>query len=103
MMLKLQPDPTFKSKVGIPVPAGKPVQVEFEFKAKTRTQLQQYLRDSEGREDAENLAEIVTGWAGVDTPYSAEALAVLLDNYVGSARAILDTYIEQLTRARTGN
>jgi len=102
-MLKLQPKPTFKAKVAIPIPGGKPAQVEFEFNALTRTDLQQYLTDSEGRSDSDNLSEIVCGWSGVDTPFSSEALSQLLDNYVGAARAILDKFIEELTKARAGN
>ena len=102
-MLKLQPDPTFRAKVGIPVPGSKPVSVEFEFRAMTRPQLQQYLNDSADRQDLENIGAIVCGWAGVDSPFSTEALGQLLDNYVGSARAILDTYLEQFSKARSGN
>lgn len=66
-MLKLTPAPTFKAKVGIPIPGGdKPVQVEFEFRAMSRTELQQWFTDSRDRPDEERLPLVVTGWAGVD-------------------------------------
>lgn len=102
-MLKLNPSPTFKTKVGIPVPGAEAVKVEFEFKALKRKELGQFLTDSKDREDAINLGAVVVGWTGVDKEFSQEALALLLDNYVGSAAAIFAQFLDELTARRQGN
>lgn len=102
-MFKLNPDPTFWAKVGIPVPGGDEVSVDFEFKALSRKALQQFLTDSKGREDIDNLSEVVVGWKGVDKPFSRETLELLLENYVASAKVIWQRFLDELTAARLGN
>ena len=103
-MLTLSPNPTFKAKVGIPVPGQeKPVMVEFEFVAMTRSELEQWGTDSKDREDDERVPLIVRGWVGVDKPFSHDALLTMLDQYPGSARAMVSVFYRELTGARLGN
>ena len=46
----LNPAPTFKAKVDIPVPGGKVEKVEFTFRHRTREEFQRWLEDIDGKD-----------------------------------------------------
>ena len=97
----LTPNPTFKAKVGIPVPGAGVSFVEFTFKGRTRQQLQDFLEDKDGLKlDAVML--MASGWE-LEEPFDEEHVEKLLDNYLGAFDAIQTTYLRELTEARTGN
>jgi hypothetical protein len=105
-MFKLQPSPTFTTKVKVPIPGGKSEFIEVQFRHKTRTDLQAYLeRAAKSRDEAEvdALMEIVAGWSGIECEFSRENLALLMDNFPASGPAILAAYARELTDARLGN
>lgn len=104
-MLKLKAAPTFKAKVGIPMPGGKAEEVEFEFRHMTRDALNEFLsgKEAEGRSYEDTIAQIVVGWSGVDAPFSKEAVAEMCQNYLGAPTAILGAYGKELAAARLGN
>ncbi len=103
-MFKLQPNPTFKAKVGISVAgAAKPVEIEVEYRYLKKSAVKEFFDNLEGKNDGEALAEIVVGWTGIDQPYSTEALALLLDNYPASARDLFGAFSRELLEARTKN
>lgn len=97
-MFALQPKPTFKYDVVIPIVGGLEGKIKFEFRHKGRNDLKAFFdsfTESEGkpaREDIDAIDEIVAGWEGVDEKYSREALATLIDNYPRAASAILTAY-----------
>ena len=99
-MLKLQPDPTFRAKVGIPVPGGESVEIEIECKHLAKDVLDPKLKELT---DDQFAAEVVCGWSGVDEPFSAENLAYLLNHHAGASREIVLAYLRELTGARQGN
>lgn len=82
-LLSLKPDPTFKAKVPIPRPGGEPVTVQFTFKHRTRRE----------------FAAVLAGW-DLDDEFTRENVATLLEQYGGSASAIADVYVRELTGAR---
>lgn len=94
--------PTFKRKVSIPVPGDKPSDVEFIFKHRTRESFKTFVEGLTGREDAEVIMDIASGW-DLDDAFDADSIEELTQNYIGSARAIIETYINELTNARVGN
>lgn len=98
---KLQPAPTFKAKVEIPVHGGPAVSVEFEFKHRTRDQMAELFKNTK-RSDADTLIEVLAGWE-LDDPFCEESIALLVQNYVGAAPAIVSCYVAELTQARKGN
>lgn len=108
-MFSLQPKPTFKSEVLIPVPGGSTAKVKFVLKHKSRSALKEFFNSltstegGESRPDHEALMELVDGWEGVDQPFSQENLETLVDNYPGAARAIFDAYNSALFEAREKN
>lgn len=107
-MFRIQPNPTFKSEVTIPTPEGAG-KIKFEFKHKGRKALQEFLKmfsnDDPEKDVTEGdiLADIVAGWDGVDTEFSSEALADLIDNYPSAGRAIIDAYVPALLEGKQKN
>lgn len=102
-MLKLTTNPTFKTKVGIPVPGGKAVPITLEFRAKTRAELTQWLEDNKETPVFELVRGIVCGWADVDEPFSEQSLEKLLDVYPGAAIVIFNRYAEEHSNGKSGN
>lgn len=94
--------PTFKAKVDIPVPGGRPSPIEFTFKHKTRDDFKEFIDGLQGREDIEVLQEILSGWA-LDDAFTEENLDTLVQNYPASARAITEVYITESITAKRGN
>lgn len=103
-MFKLQTNPTFKAKVGISVAGqARPAEIEAEFKYLSKAAIAAYFDQLAGKSDAEALAEILVGWSGVDAPYSAEALALLLDSYPAAATDLFDAFRRELIEAKRKN
>ena len=100
--LKLQPDPTFKAKVAIPVAGSAPVEVEFTFRHRTKEELQKFIEDSGKRDDPDTIMELAAGWELSDQ-FTRENVDLLVQNYIASARAVFDKYLDELVKARLGN
>lgn len=100
--LQLQPNPTFRAKVGIPVAGGEPVEVEFTFKHRTRDALQQFIDDGEKIEAEDRILAMVEGWELAD-PFTRENVRTLVQNYIAAPMAIFETYLDELVKARRKN
>lgn len=95
--------PTFKRKVAIPVPGEKPADLEFIFKHRTREAFKDFMESlKDDREDVSVIMDIASGW-DLEDAFDADAIEELTQNYIGSARAIIEAYINELTNARVGN
>lgn len=103
-MLKLKADPTFKAKVDIPAPGGA-ASIKVEFRHMTKAQYAEFIeKESKSkRTDEEALMDIVVGWDGVDTEFSKDAVRELCQQYHKAATAIVTTFIDSLTQAKSGN
>ena len=102
-VFKLNPEPTFRTAVDIPVPGGAPVALELEFRHQTRDAAKAWFSGFAGRSDADCLMDIIAGWHNCETAFSREALDTLLANYAQASSAILAAYARELTGARLGN
>lgn len=100
--LILNPSPTFKAKVAIPVHGGAPVDVEFTFKHRSREAYRDFLEALPNREDVDVVLDVAAGW-DLDDPFDADSVAKMTENYIGSARAVLNTYMVELTGGRAKN
>lgn len=100
--LKLNADPTFKAKVGIPVPGRDAVSVEFTFKYRNRDELSAFIEELQSLKDPEAVQAIASAWE-LDDEFNAENVERLCRNYPGSASAIFDVYLRESTGARRGN
>jgi len=99
---KLQPAPTFKAKVQIPVHGGDPVAVEFEFKHRTRDEVNKWFKGADKRSDVDALVGILAGWE-LEDQFGQESIELLVQNHIGAAPAIVARYVEELVQARKGN
>jgi len=106
-MFKLNPNPTFKATITIPMPDAEDGKITFEFKHKGRKALQAFVDSlnsaDKTRDDEDALGELIVGWSGVDEKYSPEALSILLDAYPSASRAIFEGYNAALIEGRTKN
>ncbi|OAM26211.1 hypothetical protein A7P96_00610 [Eikenella sp. NML03-A-027] len=100
--LKLQPHPTFKCKVDIPVPGAGVVEAVFEFKHKGLNELERFWADNVDNPDPKVAEALVVGWE-LEDEFTTDNLRTLLDNYPGAARALISAYSEELITARRGN
>lgn len=100
--LSLNPNPTFKAEVGIPVPGDNPVKVEFVFKHHTKDEIKAWLADKGEETDPEAIMFCVAGWA-LDDKFSIENVKRLDQSYAGAAGEIIRTYLSELRGARTKN
>ena len=100
--LALTNAPTFKAKVAIPVPGAKAMEVEFTFKGRTREQFKEFVDALAGMEDAEAIMGLASGWELGD-PFTRENVELLVNNYLGAARVVIEKYFAELTQARLGN
>jgi hypothetical protein len=103
-MFKLQPNPTFKTKVAISVAGEKrQPEIEVEFKYLSKERVKEYFDGLQGKTDAEALGEIIVGWSGVDEPYSITALELLIDNYPAAAADLFEAFRRELLEAKRKN
>ena len=100
--LKLQPSPTFTCTVESPVPGAESVPVVFEFKHYSVSGIEEFWQEAMGRPDLESAALLVVGW-DLEDEFTADNLHSLLNNYPGSAVALINAYSTELWRARRGN
>lgn len=112
-MFRLDPNPTFVAPVLLSRPGSEaPVKVNFTFKHKTWRELNAWLGNAgDYASDVEFLDEVIAGWGpefvegpqDTPVPYSAEALARLLDRFTAASREIVRDYRKGLGDARAGN
>lgn len=111
--LALNPAPTFKATVHIPVAGGEPVPVVMSFKYRTRRALDEFLkkRDADAQlpdddpakpSEAQLVMDCVEGWE-VDDAFTLSVVEHLLDTHHAAGFAILGTYLQTLQAGRKGN
>jgi hypothetical protein len=103
MALKLNPEPTFKAAVRIPVPGGESEPVVFTFKHRTVDELKEFHASCKaGLPDFDVFRACVLGWDLVDE-FNEDNIRRLLQSYHGAAREVAKTYVTELMGARLGN
>lgn len=100
--LKLIADPTFQTKVEIPLAGGTVAEVGMTFKHRTRTELDEYIASRAGKTDVESFMEIVVAW-DLEDEFSSANVELLLENRIGAALAVYKTYLKELVGAREKN
>lgn len=101
--LKLNPEPTFKAKVDIPIPGARPVPVEFIFRNRNREDFAAWAQSLTDEKPAETVVlEIAMGW-DLDDAFNEENVKTLLSNYLGSFHPILTRYMDEITQAKAKN
>lgn len=103
-MLKIQPNPTFTSRVEIPTPEGN-VQIKVEFKHMDTDAYEAFVKSeaAKNRSNEETIGDIAVGWTGVDGDFTPENVAKVCKAYHAAAGAIVTAFITELTQAKAGN
>lgn len=103
-MLKIQANPTFTRPVSIPTPEG-PVVIKMEFKHRDTDEYKAFIEDelTRGRSNEDAIMDLAVNWFNVDGEFTAENIAKLCKQYHAAAAAICETYINELTQAKTSN
>lgn len=94
--------PTFKAKVAIAVPGGKTDEIQFTFKHRSKDDLKEFLDSLADKEDITLITDVASGWE-LDDAFDEDSLEKLTQNYPGSALAIFQTYMAELSGARAKN
>ena len=103
-MLKIVPEPTFKTSVQITVPGQEePATVELIFNYMSKTKALEFFSDMKGKTDVEALTILIAGWGGFDVPFSKAALETFLDNYPAAAFEIIQAFNRNLLESRIKN
>ena len=100
--LKQNPEPTFKAKVGIPVPGSRTVEVQFTFKHRTRDETLEWIDQSKDDPAAKSIMECAVGWE-LEDEFNAENVERLCNNYSGAGNAVVFAYLDELRGARAKN
>jgi hypothetical protein len=100
--LTLIASPTFKSKVGVPVAGGEPVDIELVFRHRTKSALDEFIKTRAKKSDVESFMEMVEGW-DLEDEFGKESVELLLENYIGTALATYRVYVDQLVQAKLKN
>lgn len=98
----LKAAPTFKKPVELPIHGGESVVVVIEFKHRTRTALDEWIKEIQGKTDAEVLAGCVVGW-DLEDKCEAESFELLTQNYAGAGHVISQAYTDEIVQARRKN
>lgn len=103
-MLKLIANPTFLAKVEIPAPGGA-VSIKIEFKHMTKDAYAAFLKEDAKaqRSNEDTIMEIAVGWANVEGEFTRENVAELCQQYHAAPRAIVETFVRELTQYKLGN
>lgn len=101
--LTLNPSPTFKATVEVPLPGGKAAQVGFEFVHMKVDEFDSWLK-SRTDDDTwpKSIMHIAKSW-DLDIPFDEENLTTMCNNYHAFGRRVLQRYTDELVGSRLGN
>ena len=100
--LVLTANPTFKSKVSIPVAGAPSVPVEFTFRHRNKEAFAEWVKGITDKDDTDLILEVASGWE-LEDAFDKENIALMCENYMGAARAVIEKYINEQTAAKLGN
>lgn len=98
----LTPNPVFTATVSFPVAGGDTANLKIDYRHKTTAELEDYFKRIKKMKDIDAAMEIVAGWE-LSEELNQENVEMLFQNYGGSSRAILESYVNELMGARKGN
>lgn len=114
--VSLIPPSTFTAPVEIRMPGGEIGEINFKFKHRTKSAVKELLAslsapegstDEEreafvGPKDEDIILDIATGW-DLDDAFSLKSVIEMGEMYTGCERAIIQTYLSELSGGRVKN
>lgn len=96
---KLQPEPTFKRKVSIPLPGDvKAGEIEFVFKFRSRDELTEFYKRMTEQDRVEAVMEMATGW-DLSDEFNVANVKILDETFIGALERVVEAYWEEHTKA----
>jgi hypothetical protein len=108
-MIRLIPNPTFKSTVRFTQPGAEDALVNIEFRHKSPAAFDAWWSGAKEKPIADGMAEVIVGWSGVidevgaEVPFSVDALALFLGGHAPRGRELLGAYMRELLESRQKN
>lgn len=103
-MLKLNPNPEFSASVPITEPGkAEPTIITVTYRYKTRDALVEFIEQTKDAPVADVLCDIVSGWNGVDAPFTKENLKALVNSYMPAGLEMLKAYYKELAESKIKN
>lgn len=104
-MLKLKADPTFTAPVVLSLPGGGTHTIKVVYKHMTRDAYNAFIaaEQKENRSDEDAIMDIASGWFEVEGEFTRENIREFCQQYHLAARAIVSTFVEQLTQYKAKN
>lgn len=114
--ISLTPPATFTAPVDLQLPGGGVGTVMLTFKHRTKSSIKELIQSFtpakdatdeevaafEGPKDVEIILDIACGW-DLDEEFNAKSLDRMTEAYAGSAQAVINTYLAELSGARVKN
>lgn len=104
-LFTFEPSPTFNVPVQLTAPGGEKRTLNVTFRHMAKSRLAEWRKTVEARpadEEIDVLCEIMADWQA-DTPFSRDALVVLLDNHYRAGEELYMAFLAGLAGARLGN
>lgn len=98
----LQPNPTFKAKVEIPVPGALVSEVEFTFRFRDRDKLTDLMKRITEQDRVATVMEMATGWELSDE-FNADNIRLMDTTYIGALERVVEKYWTEHTKALEKN
>jgi Phage tail assembly chaperone len=96
---KLQPEPTFRRKVVIPLPGdGKVGEIEFIFRFRSRDALADFYKQSTEKDRITTVMGLASGW-DLEDEFNEANVKRLDETFVGALEKVLEAYWEEHTKA----
>ena len=103
-MLKLNPNPEFSAPVPITEPGkSEPTIITITYRYKTRDELVEFVEQTKDAPISDVLCDLVTGWQGVDAPFTKDNLKALVNSYMPAGLEILKVYYRELAESKIKN
>lgn len=102
-MFKLKADPTFRRAVKIRALDGQVHELHLDMRHMRKADLEAFVAALPGRPDEDVVRDLVVGWHDVDTEFTPDALAELLQQYEGAGVEIWREYLRAYEDARAKN
>lgn len=99
--LTLNPNPTFASKVEVPI-AGGFADVVMTFKHMERPKFAEWIKDLYKKNRVDIVLEIASDW-DLDDEFNLDNVTALDNRYMGAANAIIERYMKELSGEREKN
>lgn len=108
-MFKINPSPTFRTEVEIPVPGSEPEKLPVTFKHKKLKEIKKMIDeveknnvDGNSEKNIDILASLIASW-DADEAFSKKTLDLLLDNYPQAFPVLYAAFLDAYFKSKEGN